>query len=207
MSEILRTYIVSLSLNHLPAAFASKLSERIEPDWNTSVITELHAQVRGLPLSASSITISKRGELDKLGTDLWNLSTRLRRDDSSLDDKPKEVMTRKNRALCLLRAFAFLLLASAGGSDTNDRQRNRCVRLIKIAMKAAKVCIEGNELTAATKVMEQAAEYQEVFSREGETTDDEEIALFTKLRSEYFAVRMALVRVESWPGLFKSPLT
>jgi len=182
-------------VTHLSAAFASKLAERIETEWDKSLITDLGAEIRGLPLPASCITGPRQGELDKLGTNLWNLSTRLRRDESSFNSKQNETIARKSRALCLLRAFAFLLLASASQPATHDRQRKSCVRLMKIALKAAKVCIEGSELSAATKVMERAADYQEALGQ-GESMAEEETTLVTGLRIEYFVVRMALVGTE-----------
>ncbi|KAH9875280.1 hypothetical protein J1614_004771 [Plenodomus biglobosus] len=177
----------------LPAAFGSTLADRFESETGASIITELSAQIRGLPLPASSAASAKQDELDRLGTELWNLSTRLRRDEPSSGSKSKEEISQRSRALCLLRTFSFLLLDSAGGPGTRTRSRKSYVRLMKIALKAAKVCIEGNELSDATKILERAAEYQDVLSNEGETEGAEAATVVNSLRVEYFAVRMTLV--------------
>jgi hypothetical protein len=175
------------------AAFASTLTKRIESGRDTTLVDDLQAQIRGLPLHPSSAVTAKQDELDKLGTELWNLSTRLRRDESDPDGKSKEKTARKNRALPLLRAYSFLLLDTAGGQGTRGRQRKSCIRLMKVALKAAKVCIEGKELNTATKVLERAAEYQEILGKESEDTRTEDTSLADGLLVEYFAVRTTLV--------------
>ncbi|KAI8934580.1 hypothetical protein NX059_008278 [Plenodomus lindquistii] len=172
--------------------FATTLTKRLERDIDSSTISELTAQIRGLPLPASSAANAKQDELDRLGTELWNLSTRLRRDDPSPDSRPREHIACRNRALCLLRTFSFLLLDSAGGSGSKNRARKSYVRLMKVALKAAKVCIEGNELSDATKILERAAEYQDALSRTDDHEETEEATLVNGLRVEYFAVRMTL---------------
>lgn len=179
------------------AAFASILAARFEIAPDASLINELQAQIRGLPLQASSAVTAKQGELDKLGTELWNLSTRIRRDEGDPNSESKEATLRKNRSLCILRAFSFLLLDSAGGQGLKGRQRRSVIRLMKVALKAAKMCIDGSELSTATKILERAAEYQEILSKAVEGETEEETALADRLRAEYFAVRTTLVSANS----------
>lgn len=107
--------------------------------------------------------------------------------------RSSDITANRKRTLSLLRAFSFLLLDSAGGHDTKHRQRKNCIRLMKVALKAARVCIQGDELTTATKVLERAADYQDVLSQEGEDKRREEKELADDLRAQYFAVRMTLV--------------
>jgi hypothetical protein len=64
---------------------------------------------------------------------------------------------------------------------------------MKVALKAAKVCIEGNELSSATKVLQRAADYQEVLSKGADADEAEETELVDCLRVEYYAVRTTLV--------------
>ncbi|KAF1835983.1 SPO22-domain-containing protein [Decorospora gaudefroyi] len=173
-------------------AFASTLTKRLEAGCDTTLADDLHTQIRGLPLQASSAVTAKRDELEKLGTDLWNLCTRLRRGQSDREGASKEAATRRLPTLPLLRAFAFLLLDTAGGQGTNGRQRKSCIRLIKVALKAARVSIESNQLSTATKVLERAAEYQQVLSSGGEGEDGEETKLADGLRVEYYAMRTML---------------
>lgn len=64
---------------------------------------------------------------------------------------------------------------------------------MKVALKAARVCIQGDDLATATKVLERAADYQDVLSQEGEDKRREEKELADDLRAQYFAVRTTLV--------------
>lgn len=180
---------------HLLAAFASSLSTRFETPRDLCLVDDLSAQIRSLPLQASSVVTAKQDELDKLGTELWNLSTRLRREEVRPSGRTKEDAVHRDGALCLLRAFSFLLLDSAGGQGAIGRQLKISIRLMKVALKAARVCIDGAELTTATKVLASAAEYQEVLSKTSEGKIDEETELADRLRVEYFAVRIALVSI------------
>jgi hypothetical protein len=94
--------------------------------------------------------------------------------------------------LCLLRAYAFLVLDSAA-AQAKGRSRKSCIRLMKVALKAARVCINGRELSNATKILERAAEYQDVLSKEVDGADGDDGEVARRLRTEYFAVRMTLV--------------
>jgi hypothetical protein len=81
-------------------AFGSSLTKRIENERNASLINDLQTQIRGLPLQPSSTLIARQDELDRLGTELWNLSTRVccacSRSSSSTrrQRKPKDVRER-----------------------------------------------------------------------------------------------------------------
>jgi hypothetical protein len=183
------------------AAFSSTLAKRLEDGRDTALVDDLQAQIRGLPLQASSAVLAKQDELEKSGIKLWNLSTRLRRGESNSDGNLKDTTA---RALTLLRPFSFLLLDTAGGRGAKGGQHKNCIRLMKVALKAARACIQGNELSTATKVLERAAEYQETLGKENdvETESREEIELADGLRVEYFAVRTALVNSKHYIQLF-----
>jgi hypothetical protein len=191
------------------AAFALTLTKRLENGRDTTLVDDLQAQIRGLPLQASSAVFSKQDELDKSGIELWNLSTRLRRAERNSDGNSKDTTARKDRALTLLRPFSFLLLDTAGGCEVKGGQRKSCIRLMKVALKAARVCIEANELNTATKVLERAAEYQETLGKQNEveTESREEIELADGLRVEYFAVRTALVNFKHHTPLFSTAIS
>jgi hypothetical protein len=141
----------------------------------------------------SSTVLAKRDELDKLGTELWNLSTRLRRDEPADNGNAKNETAHKKRTICLLRNFAFLLLDSAA-AQAKDRPQKSCVRLMKVALKAARECINISELLPATKIMERAAEYQDTMSKETDGASRHEGEIAHRLRMEYFALRTMLVR-------------
>ncbi|KAF2872932.1 meiosis protein SPO22/ZIP4 like-domain-containing protein [Massariosphaeria phaeospora] len=172
--------------------FAAKLENRFHNPRDARLSDDLQTQIRSLPLPASSTVAVKQDELDRQGTELWNLSTRLRRDDEPPNGRTKEEVCRHHRAICLLRVFSFLLLDSAGGQATQGRERKTCIRLMKVALKAARVCIENNDMQSATKVLERAADYQETLSQEADDERSAEAALGHRLRVEYFALRTTL---------------
>ncbi|KAL7773732.1 hypothetical protein CFE70_003699 [Pyrenophora teres f. teres 0-1] len=172
--------------------FAASLTKRIESGRDSTLLDDLQNHIRGLPLLASPVVAAKQDELDRLGTELWNQATRLRRNHFVVDEQPKDAMSFESRGTPFLRAFSFFLLATAGGHGTKGPQRTSCVRLIKVALKAARVCIEANELQIATKVLECAAEYQAILSKETEGEHREEVELVEGLRAQYFAMRMTL---------------
>jgi hypothetical protein len=179
-------------------AFASALANRLETSRDRILAEDLRAQIRSLPLPATSAATAKQDELEQLGTELWNTSTRLRRDISHTDGRVSEEASRKNNEAGLLRVFSFLLLDSAGSQAVKGRERKNCIRLMKVALKAAKWCIESKEVDNATKVLERAAEYQEILCQEGES-ERGEAELGERLRVEYYALRTALV--SSLPSL------
>lgn len=173
---------------------------------------DLQAQILGLPLPQSPATVAKQVELEKLGTELWNASTRLRRGLSQMSDRSADEVSRKSHTLGLLRVFSFLLLDAAGSQSVKGREGKNCFRLMKIAHKAAKWCIQAKEVGNATKVLERAAEYQEISGQEDEV-ELTEFGLGERLQVEYFALRTALVSVfpsstpKVYPCLGQSLLT
>jgi hypothetical protein len=78
---------------------------------------------------------------------------------------------------------------------------------MKVALKAAKVCIENNELDSATKVLERAAGYQEAMAKDIDGKPNEEAQLDGRLRVEYFAVRTTLVSISQVTSLSAYALT
>lgn len=64
---------------------------------------------------------------------------------------------------------------------------------MKVALKAARVCIENRESELATKVLERAAEYEDVLGQEAGRGEDEDDEVGAHLRVEYFGVRTILV--------------
>ncbi|KAK7183868.1 hypothetical protein PSPO01_10204 [Paraphaeosphaeria sporulosa] len=172
-------------------AFACTLADRLDNSHDAKLTEDLQAQVCNLPLPAISALIAKQDELENFGTELWNVSTRLRRDLLHTNGKITEESARRNREAGLLRVFSFLLLDSAGSQAVKGRERKNCIRLMKVALKAAKWCVENKEVDNATKVLERAAEYQEILGDEagGERGEAE---LGERLRVEYYALRTAL---------------
>jgi hypothetical protein len=160
---------------------------------------ELRSNIRYLPLQASPAATAKRADLDKLGTELWNLSTRLRRNGpvhSDEHDRHKKTETGDGLAICLLRAYAFLLLDSAGSHKVKGQEHKACIRLMKIALKAAKACVLAKDLDCATKVLERAAAYEEILTGQDQQSEGDDTTIAGRLQLEYFTIRAALVRLD-----------
>lgn len=168
------------------------LADRLNDPHDRELAEDLQTKIRNLPLPATSTLAARQEELERVGTNLWNTSTRLRRDLAHTDGRGSEDLARRNHEAGLLRVFSFLLLDSAGSQAVKGRERKNCIRLMKVALKAAKWCVETNEVDNATRVLERAAEYHEVLSQEGES-DRAEAELGERLRVEYYALRTALV--------------
>jgi hypothetical protein len=187
-----RIFYLRSSSSHL-TAFALTLAKRFDSTRDTALVHDLQIHIRSLPLHTSSTVAAKQDELDKTGTELWNLSTRLRRNEAQLNRQSKGEKDQKISALCLLRVFAFLLLDSAGGQAKRGRERKTCIRLMKVALKAARACIDSKDMSSATKVLERAADYQEALDSETDGEKSEQEQLGERLRVDYFAVRTTLV--------------
>ncbi|KAF2190807.1 SPO22-domain-containing protein [Zopfia rhizophila CBS 207.26] len=174
-------------------SFASDLTKRLTASpHDITLIEDLQTHIRNLPFPFSPTVAAKQDELDRTGTELWNLSTRLRREYSQPNGRSRDDVARKKRALCLLRVLAFLLLDTAGGQATKGREVKNCIRLMKVALKAARVCLDDKQLDSATKVLERAADYQDILGNAKDGDRNGEANVSEGLRIEYFAVRTAL---------------
>ncbi|ORY11635.1 meiosis protein SPO22/ZIP4 like-domain-containing protein [Clohesyomyces aquaticus] len=174
-------------------SFASGLANRVLPSSHDPTLSDdLLLHIRSLPLPASSTIAAKQDELDRLGTELWNLATRLLRDGPPPDGKSEERVAQRKKNVRLLRVFAFLLLDTAGGQGKKGRERKNCIRLIKVALKAARVCLEDVDLHSATKLLERAADYNDVLNKDRSHEDGSDENLAARLRLDYLSIRTAL---------------
>lgn len=166
----------------MDAGFAKTVVHRIETDFTDPTLSaELASHIHTLPLTLPSAATSAQVELDAKGTELWNLSTRLKRRHDSGDTD----------TLCVLRVFAFLLLDTGQPTDRAPFQSR--VRLLKVALKAARFCLDGKQTELCVKVLGRAAHYEEELAKPDNQLSPEDVAIYARLRAEYFALRMALV--------------
>ncbi|OCK77725.1 SPO22-domain-containing protein [Lepidopterella palustris CBS 459.81] len=168
-------------------SFTKSVPDRITAiPRDPALSTELQAHIHTLPLSHSATATAKQEELDRAGTELWNLSTRLRRDESHNDKK----------LLCLLRVFAFLLLDSghgqSGSLSTVKGMKQGCVRLLRVALKAAKFCLDQKQIELCLKVLERAAVFEDQLGKVGVPGSGVDGELRARLKAEYFVLRTAL---------------
>ncbi|KAF2762127.1 SPO22-domain-containing protein [Pseudovirgaria hyperparasitica] len=178
-------------------SFARSLPARLENDiYSTSIRNDLHKHVTSVPLNVSVVSATQQQDLDSMGTELWNLSTRMHREGMSTEKD-------KQRTLCLLRVFAFLLLDYGQQTTKSRSMGNNAVRVLKVALKASKFCIEAGELELSLKALERAADYVNA----SEKADDpmcEQGNVPAKLRVEYYAIRIALAWKQSRLDLAES---
>ncbi|KAI9690965.1 MAG: hypothetical protein M1822_008585 [Bathelium mastoideum] len=131
----------------------------------------------------------RSAELDSRGTNIWNLSTKLRRGDESSEIK---------RLVSLLRAFAMLMLDAAqqGGNSA----LHNSTRLFRVSLKAAKTCLDSGNADICLKMLEKAAKYESEMSKpENRPTPEDDLA-YKRLSGEYFVMRTALVGIHAMLG-------
>jgi hypothetical protein len=111
--------------------FSTSTGLKISP----SLVDKLEHHIQNFPLNLGSAAATKYGELDRSGTALWNLSTRLKRND---DLNNTQILT----VLAMARLYALLMLdcahSSGNGAFTN------VARVMKVALKTAKNCLGAN---------------------------------------------------------------
>ena len=179
-----------LRLTH--TAFVSLLSDRLRSSYtDPALINDLQSHIR---IFAHNLSIpdAKRGELEATATELWNLSTRLHRGEGILTSKTKEDAP-NDKIHTLIRVFTFLVLDATSRHGDKGRDGKSCLRLTKIAFKAAAVCLAAKDTDGATKVLERAADYQDVLEKMKHDDEDEHGATIRQLRAEYFLQRIILV--------------
>ena len=118
-------------------AFATDLEAQLPaaatPRTSGTLLKELETHISTFPNKFALLAAAKSEEVDRLGTSIWNLCTRLRRDFDS--DDPKDVPV----ILLLARVFSFLMLD--GAYDGGRSAPGNLARLVKIGIKAGKSCI------------------------------------------------------------------
>ncbi|KAL2875833.1 sporulation-specific protein 22 [Colletotrichum sp. CLE4] len=127
------------------SSFSRTLSTRL-PSANDSLsidalLAELNPQLETIiRFSGSPRSKVQRAELDKKGTELWNLCTRQRRNNA--DGTAPAPATRK-KLLLRSRTYAFFMMSIArrvsGGAEP---QLADVVHLMKLALKAGKTCLD-----------------------------------------------------------------
>lgn len=151
--------------------------ENIDP----KISQELDKLLKLFPLPPHLVSPTNRISLDREGTMLWNVCTKLKQH-SSNDEM--------SSAVCRVRAFAFLLLESAQSSSR--REHEDIVRILKACLVAARTCLDSKDVELASKVLEQAATHEDALSKTEKTPLSSEHDVSLHLSAEYFTLRMAL---------------
>lgn len=100
-------------------------------------LDELDKCISTFPGNLGIAAASRCQEIDSIGTILWNIATRLRREHVTENAEDVPII------LVLTRVFAFLLLCCA--HDHGKSTSGSIMRLAKIGIKAAKNCL-GRQL-------------------------------------------------------------
>lgn len=158
-----------------------KLAEHVDISSPT-LIPDLRTRIPFFPID--NIQNKQRTAFETKGTDIWNIATRHSRDIDDGNEHGLEEFTK----IALLRVYAFGMLESAAASKTKKTKKaETCTRMLKIAFKCIKACVDAQELDFAGKVASRAAEWLDI----GEEVLSEEVR--KKLGGEYFVWRVALV--------------
>ena len=107
----------------------SELDER-------NLVNELENQIRAIqPCSLRDPGPGRHQNLDSAGTDLWNLCTKLFRQ----DQEAEAVSSARSKLIVLARTFAFYVVALA--RDGDNIEPGAMMLLAKLAIKASRHCI------------------------------------------------------------------
>jgi hypothetical protein len=114
---------------------AAKLETALSSASNTVLFNELQNHILEFPNNLGTSAASKCEEIDGIGTSLWNLCTRIRRNYETEDPDDIPII------LTFARVFAFQLLD--GALEPNQSTTANTLRLMKIGIKAGKNCLGG----------------------------------------------------------------
>ncbi|OLN95249.1 Regulator of drug sensitivity 2 [Colletotrichum chlorophyti] len=173
--------------------FAQTLLRRIpsasDPPAIDTLLEELKHQLQAVGgFHASAKAKPHRNELDRKATELWNLCTRLRR-----EDLPAATPTRK-KLMLRSRALAFFMIDVArGGVAAAKTQLADVVHLMKLALKTGKTCLDDDNTRLASLVFQKAAAYNAALGKmQEEMLGPDDLAECKRLEVEYFIMRTAL---------------
>jgi hypothetical protein len=150
-----------------------------------SLISDLRSKISCFP--ADNLQSKQhRTAFETKGTELWNHATRHHRTSAAAGESSNDGDGKTK--IALLRVFAFGMLDSAAQSRNGGMKRaETCVRMLKVAFKCIKACLEAGELEFAAKVAQRAAWWID----EGVGVVDEEVGM--RLGGQYLLWRLALV--------------
>lgn len=177
-------------------SFCAGLRSRLPSSRDSAAVETLAADLTTYLRSAESqsqkvVPGTKRyaANLDRGGTELWNLCTKLRRELETSGVEPESGVTgTRKRLLARCRYFAFLLIDIARRSlgDKKGVSGEDVVHLVRLALKAGRSCVESGELGASSGALQRAGDYIEGIK--GSSDDDVEGEV-RKLEVEYFVLR------------------
>lgn len=182
-------------------SFCTDLRSRLPTSRDTPALEALGADLATHLRTAEALSQKAKpgvkkyaADLDRGGTDLWNLCTKLRRE---IGEESEGTARANKKLISRCRYFAFLLIDLARRRPLGEVEEGvgDVVRLVKIALKAARSCVDEGELGVSLKALQKAGDYIEgLVGRGGHDGDlDEELR---GLEVEYFILRTVQVRTQ-----------
>lgn len=200
----------------LVLAFASDLHKRLPTEKDdtkaaSALLSEVHKQVQTLEKYADKSNHGMLGDegLEREGTNLWNLCTRLKRESA---DTATSKTSAGSKLVLESRVLAYQILHLSQWSSKSSVRI--ATHLMRIALKAAKCCTgswpislgidgrltflrtaDGHDVQTARSVLQRAADYhgrlQQLSHAPPQAHDNE----CTYLEAEWTAMRIVLVRL------------
>ena len=161
------------------------MRERASKDiHDVSILAEIRSNISTLRGRALNVDEHHAREFDHQGTELWNLSSRLKRDD---DSAPPVI-------LGALRVFAFSLLDCPRRPSHRSLESN--VRIFKAANKVSQQCLDLQDHEHAQSLLSSAAACDDAITRQVQEAPAKHVASETvrqALEVEYLTLRIMLV--------------
>lgn len=164
-----------------------------------TLVAELESHTRkSLPSLPATTIAAKSQALDALGTELWNASSCFIHTEDAPRD-PRVQPAHATHVSVALRMFAMLLLdASHRASTRRSQDRGQKVRLFKVTLRAARLCLDHNQLESAVTALEHCSYYlppppdaSDLLEISPNDSDDDDYAGSLKLsEGEYYLLRV-----------------
>ncbi|SMY19302.1 unnamed protein product [Zymoseptoria tritici ST99CH_1A5] len=171
----------------------------------TALFAQIESYVKqSLPHLKSAAIADKCRDFDLVGIDLWNYSAHLLHEDGPRDPRIKVV--NEVHSGVVTRVFALLLLAAAHAvsSRHNTDDPGQKIRIMKVALRASRLCLDREELELASISLQRCSDFIPVESAEdvpliriaNNHTKDQECSHddFGALVNEYYLLRL----LHSW---------
>ncbi|TEA13067.1 Zinc cluster transcription factor acuM [Colletotrichum sidae] len=184
------TLIIGNFLPNDPARLAQKLLSQLPSSIDAAAIdpllVELKSQIKAtLSFTPPSKERNAKDELDKAATALWNLCTRLRREDDT-----GSLVSRK-KLLIASHAVAFLMIDVARSRQATDMAD--VVHLMKLVLKTGRLCISSNSVSIANDILQKGANYTKLLEQlRSSMLGPDDLAECARLQSEYYILRVAV---------------
>lgn len=171
--------------------FAAQLIRRID-SGNVNAVTTKELETI-LSMKCPRSPAAKAPDFDRLGTQIWNAAIRLK-------DQFSPLLKTWPQFESQLRVLAYFLLDNAQRSYVkhgSKRSSQNLVRILKTALKAARICITADALDLCTMLFEKVAEHVEHIQdapreqkRDKQESEAEE--MLKELMADYHLLRATL---------------